>query len=64
MTDFTIIYEGTVVRFQPNNDRAYEWLLSNCQSDEWQWLGRTLVVEHRFAGPFHQILLDEGFTIG
>ena len=38
----------TVFSLIPITDEAKVWVKGNIQSESWQWLGRVLVIEHRF----------------
>lgn len=61
--DFTIRDEGTIVQFIPNTDAAKEWLDAHVASEEWQWLGRGLCVEHRYAPMLRDKITEDGFTV-
>lgn len=55
--------EGTVVSFTPEGDFEHEWLVLNTNAEPWQWLGKSLVVDHRFADDVEQGIVDAGFII-
>lgn len=55
MPDIKCIPNGSVVLFGPNTQEGREWMNSELQSEPWQWLGGSLVVDARFA----QGLIDE-----
>ncbi len=42
---------GTLWLFLPLSQTASVWLAENVLSESWQWLGNSLLVEWRFAGP-------------
>ena len=47
--DFVINDYGTIFLFMPLSDAARRWLRQHCPKDEeHQYLGRSLVVGHRF----------------
>jgi len=62
--DVLIRTEGTVWVFNPLTSAAQEWFAENVQSEPWQWLGTSLVVEHRFAIGLVQGITDAGLRIG
>ncbi len=55
--------QGTVVTFTPEGDMEYEWLTLNVESEPWQWLGKTLVVDPRFASDLLDGVQGAGFVI-
>lgn len=61
--DFNIRNEGTIVLFTPNTDRAKQWIAENVAEDS-SWLGPALVVEHRYAGPLLEGIINAGMTHG
>jgi len=62
--DVLIRDEGTVWIFNPLTSVAQKWFGEHVQSAPWQWLGTSLVVEHRFAIGLIQGITDAGFSIG
>lgn len=61
--DFSVSNNGTLWGFTPLNKAASEWLDEHVQSEPWQWLGRTLNVEHRYARGLAEIISDNGFRV-
>ncbi len=49
MPDIVVRDQGTVVMFTPTSKVGRDWIQENVQSDDWQWMGRSLVVDHRYA---------------
>lgn len=47
--DVLVNSEGTVFCFTPLTPRAKVWFDENVETEPWQWLGATCVVEHGFA---------------
>lgn len=47
--DFLIHNEGSTVGFEPLNEAAQAWLDEHVFAEPWQFLGRTLWVDHRSA---------------
>ena len=57
--DFRIRDEGTVVIFTPLTKDA-EAFLERCDSEPWQWVGPSLVVDHRPAMDLIEAIRMEG----
>jgi hypothetical protein len=49
MTDVALLDQGSLIGFQPVSDAAQEWFADNVASEDWQWFGPVLWVEHRLA---------------
>ena len=62
--DVLIRNEGTVWVFNPLTPAAKEWFDENVESESWQWLGTSLVVDHGFAMGLIQGIEDAGLAIG
>lgn len=60
--DFEIINQGSLVGFRATNDDALAWLMRETESERWQWLGRTLYVDHRLAPTIIAAIDSEGFS--
>jgi hypothetical protein len=54
---------GNVFTFCPLTDRAKTWIDDNVQSESYQWLGATLIVEHRYALGLAQGPIDAGLVL-
>lgn len=64
MTDITVQRDSSLFIFTPHTPAAQEWLTDNVESEPWQWLGASLVVERRFAADLAQgLLLDAGMEV-
>jgi hypothetical protein len=61
--DVLVANEGTVFLFNPLTARAKEWLDEHVQSEDYQWFGTTLVVEHRYAWGLAQGMKDAGLVL-
>jgi hypothetical protein len=55
--------QGSIVVFTPESDYEYEWMTLNLQTEDWQWQGRSLVVDHRPAQDLVDIMQSEGFVL-
>ena len=47
--DVQVENEGSVFTFEALTDGGRAWIAENVHTESWQWLGRKLVVDHRFA---------------
>jgi hypothetical protein len=61
--DVLVRDEGTVWVFNPLTAAAKEWFDENVQSEPYQWLGTSLVVDHGLALGLVQGILDAGLEI-
>lgn len=61
--DFIVNDQGSIVMFEPQNDKAKQWLKDQVDAEDWQWLGNNLTVDHRFAGDLNEHLIDDGFVL-
>ena len=62
-SDVLAANQGTVFLFNSLTARAQEWVDDNVVSEPWQWLGRTLVVEARYASGLAQAMQDAGLVL-
>lgn len=62
MADFKVTNEGTVVVFTPLTEAA-EAFLERCDSEPWQYLGPSLVVDHRPARDLLDAIRSEGLEV-
>lgn len=62
--DVLVANEGTVVSFRPVSEAGKAFIEENVESESWQWLGDALVVDHRYAEPLIQGMLDDGLELG
>ena len=53
---------GTLFLFCPMTPRAKAWIAEYVQPDA-QWFGNALVVEHRYALPLAEGMIDEGLVL-
>ena len=45
-----IVNHGTVVQFIPNSKAEFQLLHDTLDTEPWQWMRTTLVLDHRVAG--------------
>ena len=53
--------DGSMVLFMCQKNEERKWLEENTTAESWQWMGDTLVVEPRYAGPLVRAVREEGF---
>ena len=63
MPDLRVLDQGTVVLFTPVSERGREWLEANCATESWQWLGSSLGIDHRMAGPVIEGAINDGLEV-
>ena len=63
MTDFLIDDQGTIVRLTPLSDGARQWLEDNVEAEPWQWLGRSLCIDHRYADDLISGAVADGLEV-
>jgi len=54
---------GSIVGITPMTPAARDWLDENCQTEPWQWLGATLNVDTRLAGPILKGMSEAGLIL-
>jgi hypothetical protein len=61
--DFRIEDHGSIVVVQPLTPQAGEWIEENVPTEPWQWLGGGLCVEHRYAEPLIEGIVEDGLSL-
>ena len=61
--DVIVNFQGSVVGFTPRTDAAREWIEDNVQAEDYQWMGPTLWVDHRYAGPLCDGMAADGLEL-
>ena len=66
--DFKFINEGSIVLVQPMNDDAADWLEEESRAAfnagiDWQFFGRSLVIEPRYMDHMLIYLDNEGWRV-
>ena len=51
---------GSIWQFFPLSQKASDWIDENVETESWQWVGNSRVVDWRFGGP----LLDGARAAG
>jgi hypothetical protein len=60
--DFNIRNEGSVIVFTPLT-KAADAFLERCDITDWQWMGPSLVVDHRPAVALVEAMQAEGLEV-
>ena len=47
----------------PISEGAKDWIDANVQSEPYQWLGNSLVVEHRYIADLVAGMIEAGFIV-
>jgi hypothetical protein len=63
MPDINIENHGSIFLFHPNTPEGGRWLEENVQSESWQWFGKALSVDHRYAQGLAAAALDDGLSV-
>lgn len=63
MADIIVHFQGSVVGFTPRTAEGRDWIDENVQSEDWQWMGRTLWIDHRFAEDLTDGMADAGLEL-
>lgn len=56
-------HEGSMVLITPDSDADQEWLDENLETEGWQWLGKSLAVDQRFAEDLIEGMILDGVTV-
>ena len=60
--DFVVANHGSIFLVDPQSDSARSHLIEHV-SDDAQWYGGTLVVEHRYIGDLINQLVEDGWVV-
>jgi hypothetical protein len=63
MSDIEVNHQGSLVGFLPKTRVGQLWIEENVQDEPWQWMGRTLWVEHRCAGALVGGMVEDGLSL-
>lgn len=61
--DVVVTPNGSVVGFRLITPAAHEWVEENVQSEPYQWLGGSLVVDWRFAASLRDGMEAAGLLV-
>lgn len=60
--DFAVTDEGTIWTIRPLTPFGSEWLDENVHTEDWQWFGGELYIDHRFARAILRGISETGLT--
>jgi hypothetical protein len=61
--DVEIVNHGSLYGFRPVSQAARDWIAENV-SDDAQWFGGALMVEHRYASDLAEGMAGDGLELG
>lgn len=61
--DVQVIFDGSIVLFDPRTPEADNWFEHNIDTENAQYLGYCLAVEHRYAGDIIEGLARDGLRL-
>ncbi len=56
--NFSFENNGTTWSIVPETKKALKWMEDNLATESWQWLGNTLVVDHRMAQGVREFIYE------
>lgn len=62
-TDVIVTNHGSIFSFQPLTQAAKDWFEENVQIEDYQRLGGSICVEHRYARDLAQGIIDAGLEV-
>ena len=62
--DVRLSDEGSLIGFTPISEAAQDWFRLHVEAEDWQWMGDTLWIDHRFARDLMQGIVDDGLELG
>lgn len=63
MSHITIHDGGSIYMFECHNQEVQRFAEDNLALEDWQWMGNSFAVEHRYAADTAQLFIDNGFTV-
>lgn len=60
--DVRVRDEGSIILVEPITEAAENWITENVQADA-QYVGRSLVVEHRYAADLISGMVNDGLEV-
>ena len=61
--DVLVRDEGTIIMLSPQTAEAQAWIDEKVQAESWQFLGKALCVDHRFADAILEGMELDGLII-
>jgi hypothetical protein len=63
MSDVRIESDSSMVVITPVSHLGRQWLSENAQYESWQWLGRSLAIDKRFAADIVEGMIGDGLDV-
>ena len=63
MPDLRVDNHGSIILVTPLTPAGEEWIDINVSPEPWQWLGRGLAVEPRYAGALIEGAMGDGLEV-
>jgi len=55
--------KGTIIQVVAQTEAGYEWLAEHTNAEPWQWMGRALCIDHRFARAVIEGAIADGLGV-
>ena len=63
IADILVECHGSVYLFIYQSDHGREFLVDECETESWQWIGSNLAVDHHIAADLVATMVDHGLTV-
>jgi hypothetical protein len=63
MADLHFSNHGSIITCTPLTDAGQQWIDDNVESEGYQWLGRSLGIEWRFAEAIARGAISDGLKV-
>jgi hypothetical protein len=63
MTDFTVENHGSIYLLRPRTDEGQAWIDDNLVVEDYQRLGNSVAVEHRYIGNIVTGIVADGLSV-
>lgn len=61
--DVLVENHGTIFMLRPQTEAAEQWIEDHVQTEGWQWLGKGLAVDHRYAENLVAGMIEAGLAV-
>jgi len=61
--DVRVENHGTIFMIRPQTKAAEAWIEANVQTEGWQWMGKGLGVDHRYAENLVAGMIENGLVV-
>jgi len=63
VADFSLFQDSSIVVITPLSRAAKDWISENVEAESWQWLGRGLAIDQRYAGDIVSGMCEAGLCL-